>query len=143
VTLLIVDASVAAKWFVEEENSTAALSVLSEGNRLHAPDFFLLEVDSIFWKWIRRGVITLTEAESLRKTLHRYPVTLHPLAPLIEPAFAIANRTGSTVYDSIYVALAVLLEGKMVTADRKLCDSLGNSPFAEHIAWVGDICSQK
>ncbi len=138
-TLLVVDASVAAKWFVEEENSTAALSVLSEGNRLHAPDFFLLEMDSIFWKWIRRDVITLTEAESLRETLHRYPVTFHPLTPLIEPAFAIANRTGSTVYDSVYVALAALLEGKMVTADRKLYDSLGNSPFAENIIWLEDI----
>jgi len=139
VTLLVVDASVAAKWFVEEENSESALSVLSEGNQLHAPDFFLLEMDSIFWKWMRRGAITLTEAESLRETLRRYPVTLHPLTPLIEPAFAIATRTGSTVYDSIYVALAALLEGKMVTADRKLNNSLGNSPFADHIAWVEDI----
>jgi predicted nucleic acid-binding protein len=138
-SLFIVDASVAAKWFIEEEYSNAAFSVLQNDNQLHAPDFFFLEMDNIFWKWIQRGLITVSDGNDLRSTLPQYPITTHPLIPLLGSAFTIANQTRQSMYDSLYVALATLLNGQMITADRRLFDGVANSPFEKHVKWIGEM----
>jgi predicted nucleic acid-binding protein len=44
----------------------------------------------------------------------------HALTPLLEPAYDIALSSGRTVYDSVYLALAVAVGCKLVTADQKL-----------------------
>ena len=138
-SVLIVDASVAAKWFVEEEYGEAALSVLDEKNQLHAPDFLLLEMDSIVCKWVRRGVVSPAEGTEVRDAFRQYPVRHHPFISFLDSAFAIANQTGQSVYDSLYVALAALLNGRMVTADRRLYGVLKNGSFAKHVVWVEDV----
>lgn len=138
-SVYIVDASVVAKWFIEEQYAEAALAVLNETNRLHAPDFLLLEMDSIFCKWLRRANVTPEECAELRETLRQYPIQRHPFVPLLDSAYAVANLTRQSIYDSLYVALAALIDGKMVTADRKLYDGLKNGPFAPNIVWVEDV----
>lgn len=137
--VFIVDASVAAKWFIDEEYSEAALSVLKEKNRLHAPDFLLLEMDSIICKWIRRGVVNVEEGTELRDALRRYPIQNHPFTSYLDSAFAIANQTGQSIYDCLYVALAALLNARMVTADRRLYEGIRNGRFKKHIVWIEDI----
>ena len=138
-SLFIVDASVAVKWFIEEEYSDSALSVLNESNQLHAPDFLLLEIDSVIMKWIRRNVISQMEGSGIREALRQYPIQIHPFISYLDSAFAITNRTGQSVYDCLYLALAVLLEGKMVTADRRLYENLSKGPFKKHLLWVEDV----
>ena len=54
-------------------------------------------------------------------------------------AFDLADRTQRTVYDCLYLALAVQLGGRMVTADQRLYKSLAGTPWAGHICWVGDL----
>ena len=39
----------------------------------------------------------------------------------------------------LYLALAIHLDGQMVTEDRRLYDGLTNGPLAKHILWVEDI----
>ena len=138
-SVYIVDASVVAKWFIEEQYAEAALAVLNEANRLHAPDFLLLEMDSIFCKWLRRAIVTPEECAELREALRQYPIQRHPFLPLLDSAYAIANLTQQSIYDSLYVVLAALIDGKMVTADRKLYDGLKNGPFAKNVVWVEDV----
>lgn len=137
--IYIVDASVAAKWFTEEEHAEEALRLLGRENPLHAPDFFMLEMDSVFCKWMRRGIISEDDGEMVRTTLRQLPVQKHPFAPLQDSAYTIASQTEQSVYDCLYVALAALLKGRMVTADRKLYDILKNGPFKKHVVWVGDL----
>ena len=138
-SVYVIDASVAAKWFIEEEHSDAAISVLKEGNQLHAPDFLMLEMDSIVCKWIRRSVITEPEGSDLRDAFRRYPVQSHPFLSLLDPAFSIACLSSGSIYDCLYVALAVLLDGKMVTADRRLHDRLAGGVFEKNMLWIEDI----
>jgi hypothetical protein len=136
---LIVDASVAAKWFIEEEHSEAALSVLDEKHQLHAPDFLLLEINATIWKWIRRNAISLSEANDVWIAFRQYPIQYHPFASLLDTAFAIANQTGRSVYDCLYIALAAVIKGGMVTADRALYDAVKNGPFTENVVWIEDV----
>jgi len=138
VSVFIVDASVAAKWFVDEEYAQAALNMLEKSNQLHAPDFMLLEIDSIVSKWVRRGVVTPAEGSEIRDALRRYPIQFHPFTTFLDSAFAIAIQTGQSVYDCLYITLASLLEAKMVTADRRLIEGLANGPFAKYVMWIED-----
>jgi len=57
-----------------------------------------------------------------------------------EAALDIAMRTGRTVYDSLYVALAVQMDCRLVTADEKLYNALKDGPLGDRIFWVeGDL----
>lgn len=140
-SLLIVDASVAAKWFIQEELSESALSILDNGHQIESPDFLLLEMDSIICKWIRSKSVTLAEGNKLRDSFRQYPIRYHPFVQFLDSAFAIAGETGQSVYDCLYVALAALLEGKMITADRKLFEVMRKGRFGKYLAWVGEPTS--
>jgi predicted nucleic acid-binding protein len=138
-SIYVVDASVAAKWFTEEEHAETALTLLDGNHQLHAPDFFMLEMDNIICKWIRRSIITAAEGDEVRSTLSQLPIQKHSFKTLQESAYLTANRTGSSVYDCLYVVLAALLKGRLVTADRQLYDGMTRGPFAKHLAWIVDI----
>jgi len=139
VSVLVVDASVALKWFVREDDADAALRVLDERHRLHAPDFLLLEVDSVLCNWVRRKIISLSESDEIREGLRSFPIQMHAFTELLDSAYVIATETGATVYDCLYVALAVLLKGTVVTADLKLCETLAAGRFAEHVTSVDQL----
>ncbi len=136
---LIVDASVAVAWFVKENHSDAALSVLDERHQLHAPDFLLLEIDNVLWNWVRRKIISLSESDEIREGLRSFPIHTHAFTQLLDSAYAIANETGATVYDCLYIALAVLLKGAVVTTDEKLCEATAAGRFAKHVMFVDQI----
>lgn len=133
---LVVDASVAAKWFTEEALGEEALSVLDERHRLHAPDFFFLEMDNIICKWIRRGIISSSEGGDTRKAIRRVPMHVHPHVNLQDSAYHVAVQTHRSVYDCLYVALAVLVDGRMVTADRRLFESFSAGPLGKYVSWI-------
>jgi predicted nucleic acid-binding protein len=136
---VVVDASVAVKWFVPEKYSVEAIRLLDVGFRRHIPILLHSEVGQTIWKKVhQRKEIEAAEGRSIVRGLMITPFELHAVTPILEPAFAIALATGRTVYDSIYVALAVALGCKLVTADQKLYNALQTGPFADDVLWVTD-----
>jgi predicted nucleic acid-binding protein len=136
---LVVDASVVIKWHVTEIHSDAAQRLLADdGPALHVPDLMFPEVGNILWKKIRRGELTEEQARGIAHLVVAAPLEVHPSAPLMEAAFEIATRTGRTVYDSLYVALAVRLDCRLVTADERLRNALKEGPLGDYILWVED-----
>jgi predicted nucleic acid-binding protein len=67
------------------------------------------------------------------------PLTRHADTPLVAAAFDLADRVGRTVYDCVYLALAVRLGGQMVTADERLANSLIATPWATSAIRLQDI----
>jgi predicted nucleic acid-binding protein len=135
----VVDASVVIKWHVTEIHTGAALQLLSEDAiELHAPDLMFPEVGNVLWKKVRRGDLTEEEAREIVRVLVVAPLEIHPSAPFLEAAFEIAARTGRTAYDSFYVALAVHLGTRLVTADERLYNALKGGPLGAHILWIDD-----
>lgn len=72
-------------------------------------------------------------------TIQALPVTLHTASGLVPITLALACETRRTVYDCLYLALAVELGGRMVTADRRLVNALANTPYAPCLRWVEDL----
>ena len=136
-TLYVVDANVVAKWFLPERLSEQAISLLDEKHELASPDLLWPEIGNVLWKKARAAEITNGDAARIVRALYDCPVTVFPSRPLIEGALEIALRTGRTVYDSVYLALAVALECRLVTADERLVNALTGSSLAAHVMWVG------
>jgi predicted nucleic acid-binding protein len=136
---VVVDANVLTKWQVTEIHSEAALRLLVDGApALHVPDLVFPEVGDIVWKKVRRGDLTEDQARTIAHLVAIAPLVVHPSAPLLEGALEIAVCTGRTVYDSLYLALAVQLNCWLVTADEKLHNGLKDGPLGNRILWVED-----
>lgn len=118
--IYIVDASVAAMWFLPEPLSETAASLLQSEHELVAPELMRLEVGSALLKATRRGAIDAVEATEAFSRLTPPVIRFESLAPLIERAFSIAEYHGGSIYDGIYVALAASVAGMVVTNDAEL-----------------------
>jgi predicted nucleic acid-binding protein len=79
------------------------------------------------------------DADFIVAQLPALPLTRHPTGPLVAPAFDLADRTNRTVYDCIYLALAVQLDGVMVTSDEKLANALLGTAWAVHITMLSGL----
>lgn len=133
---LVVDASVAVKWFVPEIHSDAAAAWLDRGVDLLAPDLIFAEVGNIVWKKIARHEIDDDEARRILRAFQSIPFASRAAASLLPIAFEIAFGLSRTVYDCMYLALAVAEDSVVVTADRKLYDVVAASALHRQICWV-------
>lgn len=138
---VVVDASVAAKWFLPgngEALKDQAVALLDEYDsdevRFVVPDLFYVEIASAIWKAVRVGRVTRAFGDQalLLLTLREFPTV--PSLKLLNRAFQIATDHGRTVYDSLYVALAVQAKTHLITADERLANAL-----AAHfpVKWLG------
>jgi predicted nucleic acid-binding protein len=141
-TSYVLDASVAAKWFLpaaDEPLSAEALRLLQLYSKaqvsLLVPDLFFPEFTNIFWKAQHRGRCNAGTADTALSEILRGGFPTFPTGPLIQPAIQIARAFGQTVYDCIYVVLAVETNTHLVTADEKLANSLPGMP----VTWLGLI----
>ena len=132
----VIDASVALKWFVEEEYSRTAVGLLQPSCGRLAPDLLLPELGNILWKKQRRKEIGREEGFRLLNDFKQIPVTLFPSRELLGRAFEIAVTFERTLYDSMYVALAIAENCPLVTADRKLYNALSAGAMAKHLCWI-------
>ena len=136
-SLYVVDASVVAKWFVPERLSDDAVRLLDDKHELASPDLMWAEIGNVLWKKARAGQLQGREAASIIRALDDFPVTVFPSRLVLEGALEIALGTGRSVYDSVYLALAVALECRLVTADERFANALAGGPLAAHVLWVG------
>lgn len=136
-SVFVVDASVVVKWFVPEIHSDAARRLLALPHEYVAPDLLFAETANTIWKKIRRQELTAEEGRQLVADIRRIAVETVSCRALAEDAHALAHATGRTVCDSMYVALAVRLNTRSITADHRLEAALRNMPaVAAHIQLV-------
>ena len=137
-TTLVVDASVALKWVLPERHSSKALALLERADTLLAPDLILAEAGNTFWKRVARGEMEAREARAALAVFQRLPLKTHRHARLMSVALELALLTGCTVYDALYLALGLVRDVPVITADRPLFERIAASPLSDQIRWVGD-----
>ncbi|MPZ49378.1 MAG: PIN domain-containing protein [Dehalococcoidia bacterium] len=140
-TSAVVDASVAVKWFLPEGDSAQAWSVIDRFDDLLAPDLIIAEVANVFLKKLRRGEASADAAVADLLNLPRY-FQLKETTSLAERAFRIAVEHNRSVYDSLYVALALQEHCPLITADQRLCNSL-RPVFGDTMVWLGDLARRR
>jgi len=127
VTRLVIDASIALKWVVQEDGTDQAL-VLRQHAKLIAPDLLVPECANILWKKVQRKELTRDEALLAARLLQGAEIELLPTRSLLEQAARIAIELDHPAYDCLYLALAMENGCRFVTADERFIRKLGQGP---------------
>ncbi len=140
---IVVDASVAAKWCLPAKGEPLAdeafdlLERYVKGEvRFVVPDLFWAELANLLWKAVRQGRCTKTAAEAALAALQERELQTVSSRSLLDLAFGIATAFDRTVYDSLYVALAVELKARLITADERLANTLAAQL---PVKWLGAL----
>jgi predicted nucleic acid-binding protein len=143
VNTYIIDASVAAKWILPASGETLTREALELLKRYAAaevrfvvPDLFWAELANVLWKAVRQQRLRVASAESALRAIREQNFPTVSSYTLLVEAFAIATAFDRTVYDALYVALAVNSKSQLITADERLANAL-----AAHlpVKWLGSL----
>lgn len=135
---LVVDASVAIKWLVEEDDSEAALSLRDRD--LAAPALLRIEAANVLRTLATRKATTPAEAAALFTLLQAAPVTLVDHDDALEArALQLALALGHPVYDCVYLALAERMGRILVTADSRFLKALKATTYASRVVALGAV----
>lgn len=115
---VIVDASVALKWVIEEAGSDTARRLV-EGEELVAPDLLFIECANALWAKVRRKQILRADAMAAFAAIEAAPISSVPGRAYVASAQAIAFELEQTAYDSLYLAVALAEHAVLVTADEQ------------------------
>jgi predicted nucleic acid-binding protein len=128
---MIVDASVAFKWLVEEPDSDIAISWLSHDS-LKAPAIVFSEAGNALAKRIRgRELVADGAAENLQR-LGRM-ITVVDDRPHLGRALDMAVSLDHSYYDCLYLSISEALGEQLLTADAKFAAKCSASEWAELI----------
>jgi predicted nucleic acid-binding protein len=141
VTRWVVDASVALKWClpVRDEMFVPQAEELLEAYRhgdvqFLVPDLFWLELANALWKRVWKGNIDTPWAERAYAKVEELGIPTIDCLELVPKALQLAIKQGRTVYDSLYVALAMQSRADLITADERLANALA-ARFP--VKWLG------
>lgn len=117
---IVIDASVAIKWFVKENDHEAALEILSKvlstPNKFAVPELFFYELANILNRIIEDDLDPRFE---LFEKLLDLNITRAVYTKELGTKIRKFQRLGLSGYDASYVALAEFIGGRWLTADKK------------------------
>jgi predicted nucleic acid-binding protein len=121
--VIIVDASLAVKWFLPERDSAAAITFL-ERHDLAAPELLYIEVAAVI---VRRGNMQKALQPELLEALERWTVSWsdHAVSNVrvtqrrLFEACRLALSIGTPLKDCIYLAVAMEKEAELATCDAR------------------------
>jgi len=133
--ILVLDASVAVKWFTLEPLRDKALAIrnlyLDGKVELEAPSLLLYEVSNALRYNPSFGIEDL---KAVLSSLNDLQLTLHDLKEeLAYKAAQVAYNFGITFYDACYVALAELRGGTLYTTDLKVVEDV-SAEYVKHLS---------
>lgn len=133
--MIVVDTSVVVKWFVPEEGTSDALSLISCA--MVAPDLLQSEFGHVLTKKVRRDELTVDQA---RRAFDDAPalLSLIPSPPHARLAFDLSLELRHSMNDCYFLALAATEGLMLITADAKFADKVAATRYAPLIVCLGD-----
>jgi predicted nucleic acid-binding protein len=122
--MIVVDASIAAKWYLHEPGSEEAAALLTSAAILVAPSLIRVEVTGSIIRRYREGKLSRELAREAcdlwEADIQSGAIRLVPDQALVIPARTIALQIGHAIQDCLYLAVAVQSGSqRLVTADPK------------------------
>ena len=135
VEVVVPDASIIVKWFVEEEYSENAnnlrIDYLDQLIDIAVPDIVYYEVlNALRYS----GIYGEDELSQIGEALHAYQFLDIPLkGEYLREAVKRALKHGITIYDASYLAVAYIRNAILYTADERLIEKVNNPKLVKHI----------
>jgi len=135
VSRFVLDASVSAAWFLRDPNVDYAIRVrrrLAEGDQAVVPVFWSIEMANVLARAVRRGNLSLADAEvalgQLEILLVSGPrIEVEPTSPPLWLAYATARKHQISAYDGVYLELAQREGVPLATLDSGLRAATGKA----------------
>lgn len=119
-TSLVIDASVAVKWYVREVGSDKAVLLLADSQyEFLAPDIFHAEVVNALLRQAREGQLPEDALASALTDIGKAVPRLVASSEVMERATGLARALDHPIYDCLYLALAEANDTVLVTADAE------------------------
>jgi predicted nucleic acid-binding protein len=131
---LVVDTSVVIKWFVEEEDFEHARRIVETPLQRLAPELVIVEAANVIQRKMRVRQLDSTQATFAVRQVQYFFDDLVSSAELIRPAFELSKKLDHSVYDCMFLTLALMEDDrKLVTSDLKFIDKASAAGFGEKI----------
>lgn len=128
------------QWFVPEIHFEAARRWLSASHDSVAPDLLFSELGNAVWKKVRRRELDENDGRQLVVDFGQVAVETVATRSLLQDALALALTAGITVYDAMYLTLAVRLETEVITCDDGFADEIAEHPLlVPHVRHLQDF----
>lgn len=75
----------------------------------------------------------------MREQLGRVTISRHPDVRLVRAALDFAYQLHQSLYDCLYLALALQLKTRLVATDKRFHQALRNTTLTSHLLWIEDI----
>jgi predicted nucleic acid-binding protein len=125
---LVVDSSVVIKWIIPQAYSEKAGEVLAAyqagGLRLLAPDLINAEVGNVLWKYHKFQGLMKSDVWEALEGFKGLDLTVTPSILLLDEAVNLAIEYGRTVYDALFILLALRENCQLLTADERLVNAV-------------------
>jgi predicted nucleic acid-binding protein len=131
--IAVVDASALLRLYIPDGPEAAGLEPFlqsvqrGEGVAL-SPDLLWAEVANVLLRKQKRAELTPEEGSQILSHMLTLPIRTEPHAPLLHLAYQLAGGQGITVYDALYLQVALERGARLFTCDalmRKRAQSLG------------------
>ena len=140
---LVVDASVAVKWLVVEEDADVAQELATSGQDLHAPRLMASEVANALWRKARAGEIERRAAGVLLANVPDMPVRWGADETVSADAVRLALALDRPIYDCVYLALAHRIGAVMLTADLRFANALASTEHGASVLTLADYAAAR
>ena len=138
---VVVDTSIVIKWVIDETDSSIAVALLarwiSEGLIIQAPSLLAYEITNVLYQRLRKGRITLDEADDALQyvLLRELKLDTSQNYDLSKRAMAFTYQFSlSATYDAHYLALAERENCEFWTADTRLFNTVnGKLPWVHKL----------
>jgi len=137
---IVVDASVALKWQLPDEDHIAQALALRDDYLIRntvtlvAPSLFLYEITNAIGMAAKRARVSAELADEALANLLACEIEVFPPRP--ERILRLCRRFSIAAYDAAYVALALQLRAELWTGDRPLFQAAGKELAS--VRWIED-----
>lgn len=129
---VVVDASVALKWFLKNEKDRDKARLLlrqfADGKiKFIMPTLWLYEIANAFKSTISQKMISKVTAKRYLKQVKDLDIVSVDFESIVDAAFNLSTKLDISIYDAAYVALSKSQNLPFYSADQKLLDKIPES----------------
>lgn len=129
----VIDTNIGVKQFIDDPLTPKVNQLLGQLSNPSAsifiPDLFYIELANVLRKYVRANLYTAAQARFDLDDLEALPFDVTPVQALMKSALDIAIAQNISAYDACYVALSERVKAPLLTLDKRLVNSLTNSPY--------------
>jgi predicted nucleic acid-binding protein len=129
----VLDTSVSTKQFIIDPLTPKVNQLLDcisyPKTKIFVPDLFYIESTNVLWKYVKAGLYSISEVTRDLANLKKLALEIVSTTELMESAFLIATNYQISAYDASYVALSQKVNAPLLTLDKRLVNTLSNSPY--------------